>query len=79
MSPNASPLFTPTQSPSFTSTSDRGSPSSYSLSGATPTFNSAGNPQTLKLSPVINAHRSPKFQSRSMSRSPVVRSMNSRS
>lgn len=70
MSPNASPLFAPssTCSPSFTSEQ---SPSSNSLSGLTPQF--GGNPGHMKLSPAINAHRSPSFKSRSMSRSPIVR------
>jgi len=75
MSPNASPLWTPTASPSFNS-----EPRSSSLSGATPTMNAV--PGGLKLSPAHNAHHagSPHFGgSRSMSRSPVVRSMNSRS
>lgn len=70
MSPNASPLFAPssTCSPSFTSEQ---SPSSNSLSGLTPQF--GGNPGHMKLSPAMNAHRSPSFKSRSMSRSPIVR------
>jgi hypothetical protein len=70
MSPNASPLFAPssTCSPSFTSEQ---SPSSQSLSGLTPQF--GGNPGHMKLSPAMNAHRSPSFKSRSMSRSPIVR------
>jgi len=72
MSPNSSPLWTPTASPSFNS-----EPRSSSLSGATPTFNSI--PGGLKLSPAHGAHNSPHFGSRSMSRSPVVRSTNSRS
>jgi len=73
MSPNSSPLWTPTASPSFNS-----EPRSSSLSGATPTLNAA--PGGLKLSPAHGgSHGSPHFGSRSMSRSPVVRSMNSRS
>jgi len=72
MSPNSSPLWTPTASPSFNS-----EPRSSSLTGATPTFNSV--PGGLKLSPAHGAHNSPHFGSRSMSRSPVVRSTNSRS
>lgn len=72
MSPNSSPLWTPTASPSFNS-----EPRSSSLSGATPTFSSI--PGGLKLSPAHGSQRSPHFGSRSMSRSPVVRSMNSRS
>lgn len=73
MSPNSSPLWTPTASPSFNS-----EPRSSSLSGATPTLNAV--PGGLKLSPAHGgSHGSPHFGSRSMSRSPVVRSMNSRS
>merc|ERR1719333_40054 len=73
MSPNSSPLWTPTASPSFNS--ERSS----SLSGATPTLNAATD-GGLKLSPAHGgSHGSPHFGSRSMSRSPVVRSMNSRS
>jgi len=72
MSPNSSPLWTPTASPSFNS-----EPRSCSLSGATPTFNSTPG---FKLSPAHGgSHGSPQFGSRSMSRSPGVRSMNSRS
>lgn len=74
MSPNASPLFTPTASPSFT----HSEPRSTSLTGITPNFGSSG-PGSFKLSPVLGAHASPSYKSRSVSRSPVVRSMNSKS
>jgi len=66
MSPNSSPLWTPTASPSFNS----------ERSSTTPTLNAATD-GGLKLSPAHGG--SPHFGSRSMSRSPVVRSMNSRS
>merc|ERR1719356_536141 len=52
MSPNSSPLWTPTASPSFNS-----EPRSSSLSGATPTFNSTPG---LNLSPAHGgSHGSP--------------------
>merc|ERR1712012_1214833 len=70
MSPNASSLFAPSSTCSPSLNSEQ-SPSSNSLSGLTPTY--GGHPSNMKLSPAMNAHRSPSFKSRSMSRSPIVR------